>query len=163
MHFFTNAYRRFRKPIFHYVRSRIADIQVAEEVTQEIFLKVFRFSDSFDETRELSTWIWTIARNTVYDVLRRKNDSEEPGELENFESPLENAEALLEKRDRWRMLRTVLKPLTKLQRRVLWLRVVRQLSYEEISRQLGLSLSAAKNLAYRAKLTIHGAPVMAGG
>jgi DNA-directed RNA polymerase specialized sigma24 family protein len=37
---------------------------------------------------------------------------------------------------------------------VLWLRIVRQLSFFEIAKQLGLSLSAVKNLAYRAKLTL---------
>jgi RNA polymerase sigma factor (sigma-70 family) len=53
-----------------------------------------------------------------------------------------------------RNLLKVMKSLTHLQKRAIIMRVVRQLSYEEISKNLGLSLSAAKCLVYRAKATM---------
>jgi DNA-directed RNA polymerase specialized sigma24 family protein len=45
-----------------------------------------------------------------------------------------------------------MRQLTRMQKRVLWMRVIHQLSYEEISKTLGMSLSAVKNLAYRARI-----------
>src|SRR3954451_5807073 len=67
---FAKIYERFRKPLLHFVRSRISDPAVAEEITQEVFLKAYRFRDSYQERYALSTWLWTIARNTVSDHLR---------------------------------------------------------------------------------------------
>ena len=48
----------------------------------------------------------------------------------------------------------MLKVLTPLQKKVIWLRIIHQLSFDEISAKLGLSLTAVKNLAYRAKLSL---------
>ncbi|MEW6055744.1 MAG: RNA polymerase sigma factor [Bdellovibrionota bacterium] len=159
---FSSLYNRFKKPIFKYVSGRIFDAQVAEEVTQEIFIKAFRFRDRYDEKHAFSTWLWTIARNTVFDVLRKgRNEetrqegvSEEPSLVEDLPCPVGNAELLLERRDLRRMLKSMLKPLTALQRRVLWMLVVQQRSYAEISKQLGISISGVKNLAYRARISI---------
>lgn len=158
---FAKVYNRFRKPILQYVSGRIFDSQMAEDVTQEVFIKAFRFRDSYDAQYAFSTWLWTIARNTVFDALRKRknNDAEyadidEVPNLEEIVSPFQNAESLLQVKDLRRVIKAVIKPLTKLQRRVLWMRVVQQRSYAEISKQMGLSLSAVKNLAYRAKLTI---------
>jgi DNA-directed RNA polymerase specialized sigma24 family protein len=55
-----------------------------------------------------------------------------------------------ERRNYIKMMRS----LTRMQKRVLWMRVIHQLSYEEISRKLGMSLSAVKNLAYRARISL---------
>lgn len=152
---FAEIYNHFREPIFQYVSARISSSQVAEDVTQEVFLKVYRFRENFDETHAFSTWLWTIARNTVFDSLRKtKGALEETGDVEELPCSLENAETLLQTRDLRRTMRALIRPLTKLQRRVLWMRVVQQLSYDEISKAMGLSLSAVKNLAHRARLTM---------
>lgn len=159
---FSSIYSRFKKPIFQYVANRITDIQVAEELTQEVFLKVYRFHESYDKQYAFSTWLWSIARNTVYDALRKTKIRESelgecveaPERLDEIPCRRSNAEALLHKKDLRRNLVKLMKPLTQLQKRVLWMRVVHQYSYAEISKQLGLSLAAAKNLAYRAKLTL---------
>lgn len=152
---FPKVYRRFRKSIFRYVSSRISNSQVAEEVTQEIFIKAYRFNDRYDQHYAFSTWLWTIAKNTVFDVLRKNQEPIEGSvELEDLPSPYKGAESLLEAHESRRFLFKLMKPLTKLQKRVLWMRVVQQHSYSEISKKMGLSLSAAKNLAYRAKLTL---------
>ena len=60
---------------------------------------------------------------------------------------------MIRKDERRNMLK-LMRSLTRMQKRVLWLRIIHQLSYEEISRNLGMSLSAVKNLAYRAKLSL---------
>lgn len=157
---FSLFYKRYSKAISRYVSARISDMHIVEDVTQEIFIKAFRFRDSYDETHEFSTWLWTIARNTVFDVLRKKKRSDESLTLDDECSPEEipaafgDAESLLERKDTRRLFVMMMKPLTKLQRRVIWMRIVQQRSYEEISKQLGLSLSSAKNLVYRARLSM---------
>lgn len=161
---FTFLYKRFYKPIAHYIRSRIHNPEVAEEITQEVFLKVHRFQDSFQEGHAFSTWLWTIAKNTVFDYLRGlKGNNKAAGpdftqdtsvELEQLPCLRICAETRLIRRDQRRKLLKVFKVLTRLQKRVLWMRVIHQLSYQDISKQLQLSLASVKNLAYRAKITL---------
>lgn len=155
---FAKIYRRFRKPIFHYVSTRVFDKQSAEDVTQEVFIKAYRFREAYDEQYAFSTWLWTIARNTVFDALRKNKSAEDlpaaASSIDEIPSPFQNAESLLQVKDLRRLIKSMMRPLTKLQRRVLWMSVIQQRSYAEISKQMGLSLSAVKNLAYRARLTI---------
>lgn len=149
---FAKVYNRFSKPLLHYVSSRISDPAIAEELTQEVFLKAYRFKDSYQERYAVSTWLWTIARNTISDHLRGSKswDSGVPAEETACEKPC--AESLVIKKDERRNILKLMRSLTRMQKRVLWMRIIHQLSYEEISKKLGMSLSAVKNLAYRARI-----------
>ncbi len=154
---FTKLHVRFSRPILRYVSGRISDLETAEEITQEIFLKAFRFRESYQERYAFSTWLWTIARNTVSDHLRSGKTEDplsEPAQIEDMACDRPCAETSAIRKDQFRSLLKSLQPLTRLQKRVVWMRAIHQLSYEEISCKLGLSISAVKNLAYRAKLTL---------
>jgi RNA polymerase sigma-70 factor, ECF subfamily len=162
---FAKIYLQFRRPIFKYVTRMVNDIQIAEELTQEIFLKAFRFSSTYQPKYALSTWLWTIARNTVLDWRRKssldpcreqRQESEFDLKVEDLPALSSNAEAhMIEKTEKEGII-GLLNSLTELQRRVLLLRVIHHLSYREISKKLGLSLSAVKCLAYRARHTLIG-------
>ena len=61
--------------MFGFVRSKIVNQTEAEDIVQTVFLKVYSNLDKYDETKaSLSTWIYTITRNTVYDYLKAKRD-----------------------------------------------------------------------------------------
>lgn len=160
---FSEIYKRFRIPILNRVKLKISDQETAEEITQEIFLKVYRFRESYKEQYAFSTWLWTIARNTIADYLRgiksAVNGSEHssgddfimPEDLPSVQS---SAEAVMIKKSERRHLLKKMRSLTRLQKKVLWMRLIHQHSYSEISKKLGLSLTAVKNLAYRGKNTL---------
>src|SRR5690349_20550713 len=67
MNAFSQVYSKFRKPILKFIQKRIKSSDISEELTQDIFLKIYQYRESYDPSYEPSTWIWTIARNTVYD------------------------------------------------------------------------------------------------
>jgi RNA polymerase sigma-70 factor (ECF subfamily) len=165
---FSKIYDRFRKPILKFVRSRIHDDEVSNEITQEIFLKVYRFRENYQEEYAFSTWLWTIARNTICDHIRGHKGGttyhEGMGEKEiapdDLPSFQQHAEAILTRKDERRSLLKMMKSLTRFQKRVLWMRVIHQLSYSEISKKLGISLSAVKNLAHRAKQALADHPAI---
>ena len=160
---FTKIYDRFKKPILRYISARLSDAQVAEEVVQDIFLKVYRFRANYSPEYAFSTWLWSISKNTVSDFLRvsRNSHAENRQALPDVLHPEElactllNAESLAigkcEKKSKRRRLVEMMKSLTRLQKRVLWMRNVHDLSDGEISVRLGLTLPSVKNLAYRAK------------
>lgn len=66
-------YTQYRDKVFGFVRSQIVNQTEAEDIVQTVFLKVYSNLDKYDETKaSLSTWIYTITRNTVYDYLKEK-------------------------------------------------------------------------------------------
>ena len=70
---FGFIYTQYRDKVFGFVRSKIVNQTEAEDIVQTVFLKVYSNLDKYDETKaSLSTWIYTITRNTVYDYLKEK-------------------------------------------------------------------------------------------
>ena len=70
-------YLEYREKVFRYVRGKAASTADAEDVTSEIFLKVLSSLDSFDEEKAtLSTWIYTVAHNTVCNYYRSQGRAE---------------------------------------------------------------------------------------
>ena len=66
-------YTQYRDKVFGFVRSKIVNQTEAEDIVQTVFLKVYSNLDKYDETKaSLSTWIYTITRNTVYDYMKEK-------------------------------------------------------------------------------------------
>lgn len=153
---FSELYNVFRRPIMGYVFRRTRDRAVAEELTQEVFLKAYRAREQFNVKFEFSTWIWSIAKNTVTDWLRGSRGANLNSEIEIHEiaSDEPDADVHLIQQEKRRGLMSVLGKLTHAQKQVVMLRVVRGLSYDSIAAQLGLSLSAVKCLMHRARATI---------
>ena len=68
-------YTQYRDKVFGFVRSKIVNQTEVEDIVQTVFLKVYGNLDKYDETKaSLSTWIYTITRNTVCDYLKEKRD-----------------------------------------------------------------------------------------
>ena len=83
-------YTQYCDKVFGFVRSKIFNQTEAEDIVQTVFLKVYSNLDKYDETKaSLSTWIYTITRNTVYDYLKEKRDHPV---LELFENTVDSEE-----------------------------------------------------------------------
>ena len=67
-------YKQYGGAITTVARSIVYSPQLVEEVVQQTFLKAWRSADSFDETREIAPWLYTIARRSAIDALRRERD-----------------------------------------------------------------------------------------
>lgn len=68
-------YAQYRDKVFGFVRSKVFRSEDVEDLVQEVFLKVYANLDKYDEVKaSLSTWIYIITRNTVYDYLKEKRD-----------------------------------------------------------------------------------------
>jgi len=65
-------YARYSGAISTVARSIVRDAGLVDEVVQQTFLKAWRSSSSFDPTRELAPWLYSIARRTAIDTLRRE-------------------------------------------------------------------------------------------
>ena len=62
------------KPIFNFIRRLVNNSEVAEDLTQETFVKAWLKIKKFDQTKSFKTWLFTIAKNTAFDWLRQKKE-----------------------------------------------------------------------------------------
>lgn len=79
----NKIYTDFHKKVARYIAGKVPNPQDAEDLVSCVFMKVFQKLDTFDESKaSLSTWIFTITRNTVYDFYgTRKDFSELPEDI----------------------------------------------------------------------------------
>lgn len=138
------VYRDCCPKVRRYVAARVQDPQEAEELVSEIFLKVYRQLDRFDETKaSVSTWVYAIAKNAVIDYYRTARRCETlPETLAAGDTP----EELLLRRDALDALAAALETLEPRQRDIILLRYDRGLTLRDIAGRLGLSYSYTKAL-----------------
>ena len=66
--------RKYLKPLYRFVFSLVGDAQTAEDIVQETFIKTWKRASTFDRHKHFKTWIYTIARNTAVDFLKKKKN-----------------------------------------------------------------------------------------
>ena len=160
---FQEIFRKFSPRILQYARRFIASDARAEELTQDVFVQVFRFRRRYRPQSTLSTWIYTIATNVCLNELRRperrlrvdlwdrRNAEEESREGPplpdpSARTPEENTSA----RELSRRLEAAVADLPPKQRAALLLSRVDGLAYKDVGEALGCSEGAVKALLFRA-------------
>jgi RNA polymerase sigma-70 factor (ECF subfamily) len=131
-----------------YTRSTVE----AEDVVQETLLRAFLHLGTFKIDRPFKSWILTIARNTSFDVARRRKRD---ALLEwSFPAPAEPEDVVIARDDAERV-RLALQTLPERYRRVLELHYFDNLRYRDISVVLGLPIGTIKTFISRAKRRLH--------
>ena len=129
------------------MRARM-DRSVAEEMTQEVMLKVWKKAGSFNGSKaSVNTWIFTIARNTRIDFIRRSQRADRTIEIEDIWHEADSPEPLVEMQQRRLevIVRQALDTLPVEQALVLEKAFVESLSHNEIAEALGLPLGTVKS------------------
>ncbi len=143
----------FEVKVFRMAIMYLKDQGRAEEVTQDIFLKLWQVLPAYDGRAAPSTWLYTIARNTCLSVLR----SEAYRKTLSFDSITEpvaaeatGASSILNRIELERCLRR----LTEMQRDVITLFYLKEKSVEEVARMLDLPDGTVKSHLHRARLAL---------
>ena len=131
----------------------------AEDLTQDIFLKVYRALDSYDRSQDFTAWLVGVSRNACIDHYRRvKREklvmSGDADELKNFKFDGLSPQGTLEAVERASMVRRTLRELPDDLRTVLILRDLKGLSYGEIVEQLKLAEGTVKSRIHRGRLEL---------
>src|SRR5262245_48128129 len=69
------AWTTFHTPLLQFVRRRVADEASAEDIVQDVFLKVHTHIDRLSDTSKLQSWLYQLTRNAVIDYYRRRRDT----------------------------------------------------------------------------------------
>jgi len=164
---FAALLRRFERPVYTLVLRMVRDRSLAEDLSQEAFLKAFDRLASFDPERKLSSWLFKIAHNTVIDHLRRREvetssldepfGDESDGPAWTIEDPsAETPEAAAERADLSRALTRAVGRLRPEYRQVVLLRYQAGLEYAEIADATGFPLGTVKTYIHRARKELAG-------
>ncbi|MCH1639668.1 sigma-70 family RNA polymerase sigma factor [Paenibacillus timonensis] len=158
---YSELMRRYQRKIlafvYHMLKSAHMEL-LAEDLCSETFYKAFRSLHSFREVdASFSTWLYTIARNTVLSELRKQRNGniplDESGIVPVAPSEVAPEQAVL-RSEKVGMVREAINNLPEKQRSALILREYDQLDYQEIANILGQSVSAVKSLLFRARSSV---------
>ena len=147
---FHTVYEEYKDSVYGYLLYMTKDIQLAEDLSQETFLKIFLNLGRFKGKSSIKTWVLKIARNTFLTYARKKN----PVLLEEQEiikAAHETSEILEDTIIQKIQIQEILMSLNELDRTIILLRDYEELSYEEIASILDISAGALKSRLYRAR------------
>src|SRR3982750_1837784 len=153
---------KHRSPVVHFLYRRGQNGPVAEELAQEVFLRVYRSRATYEPTAKFTTWLFRIATHLALNSLRdRKNErlqdslDDDSGELPRQGSDRRpSVEQALVHEARMQEIRSAIAKLPDKQRAAVLMHKYEEMEYSQIAKVLGCSESAVKSLLFRAYETL---------
>jgi RNA polymerase sigma-70 factor (ECF subfamily) len=159
---FRVLFERHARAMVSFCHHFVRDAARAEELAQDVFVKLYRASDRYRPSARFKTFLYRIASNHCLNELRRgehaarapeRRAGEEPADLDAVASPAPTPEASAEGAALERAVGALLERLPEKQRAALVLCRLEGLSYQEIADVLDTSVAAVKSLVHRATVT----------
>ncbi|OFV89756.1 MAG: hypothetical protein A3G76_00060 [Acidobacteria bacterium RIFCSPLOWO2_12_FULL_65_11] len=149
--------RQYWRKVFNVAYKFVGRHEEAEDLTQDVFLKVFKSLETFDRRANFQTWLISVSRNLCIDHYRSARKEREAINRDIDASELTPASgeagpfAVLEQRDRVTLLRQALTGLPETLRTAVMMRDIQQLSYQEIADRLRLPEGTVKSRINRGR------------
>ena len=163
---FAQLVDKYKQPVMNLAYRMLRDLSEAEDLAQNVFLQVHKSAHRYEVSSKFSTWLFTIARNLSLNEIRRR--SRHPAEPLDAPHPEQEDQPLRQFEDQKtfsppqsllhgeleQKIEQALTDLPENQRTAIVLCRQDDLSYEDIARVLGCSLSATKSLIHRGRETL---------
>ena len=149
--------RMYRRKVFNVAYKFVGRHDQAEDLTQDVFLKLYKSLDTFDRRANFQTWLISVSRNLCIDHYRAVRKERETINRDVDPSDFAPASAdtrvdtQLEQRDRVKLLRKALDKLAPTLRTAVILRDIQELTYQEIADQLHLPEGTVKSRINRGR------------
>ncbi len=151
---FDQIYQLYFRDVYLYLRSISASEDMAEEVTQEAFVKALKALDSFDGSKDIRAWLFTIAKNTYYSHCRKQKHYVDESLEENLEdSGVSFTQKMVDEESAF-LIHRFLHEMEEPYKEVFTLRIFGELSFEKIGQLFGKSSGWARVTFYRGKKQI---------
>ena len=163
---FTYLVQKYRRPMIGFMYRLCHNPSTAEELAQEVFLRVYRSRSSYEPTAKFTTWLYRIATNLAVNyardtrherpenTVRLDEPDRETGTTPDLADDSLTAEEQILKRERLAAIRSKVNALPERQRVAVIMHKYQQMDYREIAGVLKLSESATKSLLFRAYETL---------
>jgi len=161
--------QRYRSPLVNFLYRMVRSREQAEDLAQEVFIRVYRAREEYVPSAKFTTWLFRIATNLALNSLRdhrhekleismdapvtadAQDGDEKPFEVADKQPTIEQE---LVEEDRKKMIRRAIEKLPEKQRAAVLLHKYQELDYAEIAKVLSCSESALKSLLFRAYETL---------
>jgi RNA polymerase sigma-70 factor (ECF subfamily) len=163
---FNYLVEKYHLPIVHFLYRMVRNQAVAEELAQEVFLRVYRSRQSYRAQAKFTTWLYRIATNLAVNYARDTRHERESQSFSLDAPDMEtgtkpevagndlSAEQGLLRQERMKAIRAQVMALPERQRMAVVMHKYQELDYREIGKVLKLSESATKSLLFRAYQTL---------
>jgi len=165
---FAYLVQKYRRPMVSFMYRMSHNAAAAEDLAQEVFLRVYRSRESYEASAKFTTWLYRIATNLAVNHARDTRH-ERPENMVSLDEPDEEtgltvdvpdgsatAEETIMKRERMAAIRQRVQALPERQRTAVIMHKYQQMDYRQIAEVLKLSESATKSLLFRAYETLRG-------
>jgi RNA polymerase sigma factor (sigma-70 family) len=160
---FEKLYHEYNTLVFNVALNYLQSVEDAEEITQDVFVKVYHSLENFNQKSSYKTWIYRITINQCLDYIKQKNSrkrffifgrkSQNEQEYLNA-STFEHPGILMENKEEAAILFEVINTLTENQKTAFLLSKLDGLSNPEIADIMQLSISSVESLIFRGKATL---------
>ncbi len=163
---FTYLIEKYQRQIVHFMFRMVHNQAVAEELAQEVFLRVYRSRESYRAEAKFTTWLYRIATNLGVNYARDNKHEKaaqnvyldqpdaESGTTPDVADSRSNVEQDLVREERMRAIRQHVMALPERQRNAVLMHKFQEMDYKQIGEVLKLSESATKSLLFRAYQTL---------
>lgn len=154
---------KYFRQIYNFVHHYTYNNDEAEDITQEVFVKVWKNIKKYKENKSFKVWLYTIAKNTAIDFLRKKKslnfsdfekDDNSNDFLENIKDEKLISDEILEKKDLANTLNNAIEKLSIKYKTVLLLHHVEEMTFKEISQISKESIDTIKSRYRRALIML---------
>ena len=157
---------RYQDKLVNYLNNLLHDYDMAVDLAQEAFIRVYRNADRYKGKYQFSTWIYRIATNLAIDEIRRRKRKgrfffynvmsflQRDDQSLPLPDPGESPEKALDRKEKLQRLQRAIDSLPPKYRLAFMLKEVQELSYEETGRVLAISVGTAKSRIHRAKMLL---------
>jgi RNA polymerase sigma-70 factor (ECF subfamily) len=147
---FEVLYDRYFDRLVWFARGFLSDEQKAEDAVQEVFMKIIKQPELFDNSKKFSTWVYTVTGNTCKNVLRNEQNRQR---LMNEQfAPMQDSSTTIAHTVDYQLLkqqiRTLLENLSEKERNIYLLRFEQELSIKEIAETIGIPEGSVKSGIY---------------
>jgi len=153
---FEEIVARYQKPVVNFIYRMIGDFQEAEDIAQEVFIKLYWFAHTYEGRASFSTWLFRIANNLCCDSLRVKSHWDCVSLETILNEPLQGSTAFSPQRsaecsELARIIETAIGKLPVQQRQAIILREYYGFSHSEIASVANCSVTTVKSRIHKAR------------
>lgn len=160
---FALLLEKHRNPVVHFLYRMVQNQAVAEELAQEVFLRVYRSRESYEPTAKFTTWLYRITTHLALNYVRDKrhdklhdslDESQDDAAPRQLADRVPNVEEGLLRQSALAEIRAAIEGLPEKQRSAVLMHKYQEMDYAQIAGVLGCSESAVKSLLFRAYETL---------
>jgi len=150
---FSELVKKYLKPVYNFLYHFVSDREALDDITQETFIKAWKHIEKFDRSRNFKVWIFSIAKNTAFDYLKKKKtipfsnftDDEGNNRLDNVGDDSILPHEILIRADSAKLLEEKLKKIPDIYRIILIMHYKEDFSLQEIAKILDKSYNTIKS------------------